>query len=228
MIGINQHIGSLFLDEDQYIVGVRMLLEIAKEFKGLKFIDMGGGFGVPYKKDENRLDLAKLSEKLDAEFANFLKDYDNEGVMFKIEPGRYIVAESGILLGEVCSVKYNYGVKYIGTDLGFNVLARPILYDSYHEVQVVKRSGNYGENEEVTIVGNICESGDIIAKDRILPEIIERDVLAVMNSGAYGFAMCSNYNCRLRPAEVLICHNGEDKLIRKRDTFEDIERNFIC
>ncbi len=228
LVGINQHIGSLFLDENQYIDGVKNLLEIGKEFSGLKFIDMGGGFGIPYRPNENRLDLAKLSEKLNYVLDEFLRNYDNKDLLFKVEPGRYIVAESSMLLGVVYSVKENYGVKYVGTDLGFNVLVRPVMYDSYHEVVVFnKNQQSEIQKEEVTIVGNICESGDIIAKDRLLPKVIEGDIIAVMDAGAYGFAMSSNYNCRLRPAEVLLDIDGKDTLVRKRDTFEDLIRNFV-
>ncbi|MDR3424427.1 MAG: diaminopimelate decarboxylase [Alphaproteobacteria bacterium] len=227
LVGINQHIGSLFLDGDKYIDGVKNLLEIAHEFRGLDFIDMGGGFGVPYKEDEHRLDLAELSRKLDAVFSAFIEKYDNKNIMFKSEPGRYIVAECGMLLGEVYSVKENYGIKYVGTDLGFNVLARPVMYDSYHQIRVAQKKASSGGNEKATIVGNICESGDIIAKDRVLPPIGEGDIIAVMNAGAYGFSMSSNYNCRLKPAEVLISSDGKDRLIRRRDSFEDIMRNFV-
>lgn len=227
LVGINQHLGSLFLEEDKYIDGAQRLLEVAKNFPGLDFIDLGGGFGVPYKEDEHRLDLVKLSQKLDALLTEFIKGYDNKNVRFKSEPGRYLVAECGILLGEVYSVKENYGVKYVGTDLGFNVLARPVMYDSYHQVKVIKKNGQSNGSEEVNVVGNICESGDIIAKDRVIPQTTEGDVIAVMNAGAYGFAMSSNYNCRLKPAEVLICADGKDKLIRRRDSFEDLVRNFV-
>lgn len=226
LVGINQHIGSLFMEATPYIEGVKSLLEIAKEFPGLKFIDMGGGFGVPYKEDEPRLDLDKLSFKLDKVLTGFINDYDNKDVVFKVEPGRYISAECGILLGEVYSIKENYGNKYVGTDLGFNVLARPVMYDAYHEIYVAKQNNNYSEKERVTVVGNICESGDIIAKDRLLPKVEEGDIIAVMNAGAYGFSMDSNYNCRLKPAEVLITSQGEDKLIRHRDKLENIIRNF--
>ncbi|HUW64464.1 MAG TPA: diaminopimelate decarboxylase [Spirochaetia bacterium] len=226
LIAINQHIGSLILDEDQYINGARNLLDIARELEGLKFIDLGGGFGIPYRRNENRLDLSRLSEKLGALLDDFLKDYDNSEVVFKVEPGRYMVAECGMLLGEVYCIKENYGIKYIGADLGFNVFMRPVMYGSYHEVEVIKRSGDYGASEEVTVVGNVCESGDILVKDRMLPRIDEGDVVVIMDAGAYGFSMSSNYNCRLRPAEVLICSDGKDKLIRRRETFDDIMRNF--
>ena len=227
LVGIDQHIGSLFLESDPYIKGVESLLEIAAQFPGPKFIDMGGGFGVPYHEGEGRLDLQELSDKLDKVLDDFLANYDNKDVIFKIEPGRYIPAECGVLLGEVYSVKDNYGKTYIGTDLGFNVLMRPVLYDSYHAVTIVKADPNEEGEEVATIVGNICESGDIIANERNIKKVSIGDVVVVGNAGAYGFAMSSNYNCRLKPAEVLIDKDGNDRLIRRRDTFEDIIRNFV-
>lgn len=227
LVGINQHIGSLFLEGASYLQGVKSLLSIAENFQNLEFIDLGGGFGIPYKKNEEpRLDLAKLGEQLNEILVEWVKDYGKE-VTFKIEPGRYIVAECGVLLGTVHAVKENYGTKYVGTDLGFNVLARPVMYDSYHEIEVYPQDGMIGKEETVTVVGNICESGDIIAKDRVLPKVKEEDVLAVLDAGAYGYAMASNYNNRLRPAEVLIKEDGEVVVIRRRDTFEDIMRNFL-
>jgi len=227
LVGINQHIGSLFLDEDKYINGAKALLEIVKQFPGLEFIDFGGGLGVPYKNDEARLDLSALSEKLSAVLEEFLREYDNKEVAFVIEPGRYIVAESGILLGQVHSTKQSYDKTYIGTDLGMNILVRPSMYDSYHEVEVFSKKEPTGKTKQVTIVGNICETCDVLAKDRILPEIHEGDIMAVLNAGAYGHVMSSNYNCRFRPAEVLIDKNGAYHLIRKRDTLEDLVRNYM-
>lgn len=227
LVGIDQHIGSLFLEPDAYIKGVESLLEIATQFSGLKFIDMGGGFGVPYHEGECRLDLKELSEKLNAVLDEFLKDYDNKDVIFKIEPGRYIPAECGVLLGEVYSVKENYGTTYVGTDLGFNVLMRPVLYDSYHAITIIKSNKSENGKEVATIVGNICESGDIIANEREMRKVSEGDIVAVGNAGAYGFSMSSNYNCRLKPAEVLIDKDGNDRLIRRGDTIEDLIRNFV-
>ena len=227
LVGIDQHIGSLFLEPDAYIKGVESLLEIATQFSGLKFIDMGGGFGVPYHEGECRLDLKELSEKLNAVLDEFLKDYDNKDVIFKIEPGRYIPAECGVLLGEVYSVKENYGTTYVGTDLGFNVLMRPVLYDSYHAITIIKSNKSENGKEVATIVGNICESGDIIANEREMRKVSEGDIVAVGSAGAYGFSMSSNYNCRLKPAEVLIDKDGNDRLIRRRDTIEDLIRNFV-
>lgn len=230
LIGINQHIGSLFMEGDKYVEGVQSILNIAENFEDLEFIDMGGGFGIPYKKldDQERLDLKDLGTKLDKVLTDWVAKYGKE-VTFKIEPGRYIAAESGILLGTVYATKENYDMKYIGTDLGFNTLKRPVMYDSHHDVEIYRESDTPSNRSEVVnIVGNICESGDIIAKERELPEIFEGDLIGVLDAGAYGYCMASNYNNRLRPAEVLITADGEAKLIRRRDTLEDLMRNFEC
>ncbi len=227
--GVNQHIGSLFMEGDSYIQGVKSLLAVAEQFEDIDFVDMGGGFGIPYKKQEGQepLDLASFKEKLTQVLEQWTDKYGKK-ILFKTEPGRYIVAESGVLLGNVYATKANYGNKYVGTDMGFNVLARPVMYDSHHDIEVYRNGNplNDSEVEVVTVVGNICESGDIIAKNRELPVINEGDILGIMDAGAYGFAMSSNYNMRLRPAEVLIKEDGEPVLIRRRDTFEDLIANF--
>jgi diaminopimelate decarboxylase len=229
LIGINQHIGSLFMDGEAYLQSTGNILAIAKQFDDIEFIDLGGGFGIPYKKQsgQSRLDLQILGGKLTDLINSFVKEY-GKTIEFKIEPGRYIVAESSILLGKVHAVKTNYDIKYIGTDLGFNVLVRPVMYDSHHDIEIYRGNNTPSLKEEtVRIVGNICETGDIIAKDRMLPEILENDILGVLDSGAYGYSMSSNYNNRLRPAEILIDTDGNPRLIRRRDTLDDLVRNFI-
>lgn len=229
LVGINQHIGSLFMDGKPYVNGVKAILEIAKQFDDLEFVDLGGGFGVPYEKlnGQKRLNLQELGKKLDEVLYDFAKEYGKE-IEIKIEPGRYISAECSVLLGTVHAVKYNGNNKFVGTDIGFNVLARPVMYDSHHDIELYRNSDKKSEKDEtVTIVGNICESGDILAKERILPEIYEGDLIGVLDAGAYGHVMSSNYNNRLRPAEVLIRENGEAVLIRKRDSLDDLIKNFI-
>ncbi len=227
LIGINQHIGSLFLEAEPYVNAAKSLLDmIAENFPGLEFIDFGGGFGVPYKPGEKRLDLSELSEKLFETIDLFLDKYDNQNVHFKCEPGRYISAECGLLLGTVHAVKKNYGKYYVGTDIGFNVMMRHVLYDSYHEIEVLSDRKTINDIREATIVGNICESGDILASDRNIGPVSEGDIIAVKNAGAYGYSMASNYNCRLRPAEVLIAEDGSVRLIRKADTMESLMNNF--
>lgn len=226
LVGINQHIGSLFMDGSKYVESVHYLLNLAKEFEDLEFIDMGGGFGIPYNKQkgEPRLDLKALGQQLDEVLFNFAKEYGRE-LTFKIEPGRYVVAECGAIIGTVHAVKENYATTFVGTDVGFNVLARPVMYDSHHDIEVYSETPA-AETKAVTVVGNICESGDILAKDRVLPIVKEGDLLGIMDAGAYGFSMSSNYNNRLKPAEILIQEDGTPRLIRRRDTFDDLIRNF--
>lgn len=228
LVGINQHIGSLFMDPKPYLEGIHALLEACREFPDLEMIDFGGGFGIPYHKQnqEPRLDLKALGAEMDRIFTQFAEEYGRQ-VQFKIEPGRYISAECCVLLGKAHAVKTVYGNKYIGTDLGFNVLVRPVMYDSYHDIEIYREEGgDTGRKEVVSIVGNICETGDVIARERLLPEICQGDLIGVLDAGAYGYAMSSNYNNRLRPAEVLIQENGEIRLIRRRETTEDLLRSF--
>lgn len=228
LAGINQHIGSLFMEPDSYFEGIKSAMAIAENFEDLDFIDFGGGFGIPYHKldGEPRLDLAAMGEKLDEMLYAFAEKYGKQ-IMFKAEPGRYAVAEASVLLGTVHAVKTNYDHKYAGTDIGFNVLIRPAMYESHHDIEVYREGGiSDVPTEPVTVVGNICETGDILAKDRVLPVLKEGDVLGILDAGAYGYSMCSNYNNRLRPAEVLICEDGNARLIRRRDTIEDLMRNF--
>jgi len=229
LVGINQHIGSLFMTGEPYIESVKELMRIAKQFKTLEWIDLGGGFGIPYKKKEgeNRLKLDSMSEPLKKLMLKMNKEFGRQ-LTFKIEPGRYIVAECGVLLGRVNAVKLNHGKKYVGTDIGFNVFIRPVLYDSFHDLEVYPVNGKPNvDTEKVTVVGNICESGDIIAKNRLLPVVNEGDFLGVMDAGAYAWVMSSNYNNRLRPAEVLINENGEAVLIRKREELDDLVRHYL-
>jgi len=228
LVGINQHLGSLFMKPDLYLAGARALLELAIQFENLEFVNFGGGFGIPYHKQtgEARLDLTLLGRELAALLQEWTVTYHTP-LRFEIEPGRYLVAECGVLLGTVHATKESYGRNYVGTDLGFNVIARPVLYDSYHELEVyTKKFGESFLTQKVTVVGNICESGDIIAAERELSVIEVGDLLGVMDAGAYGFAMSSNYNARLRPAEVLIRENGTAVLIRYRETIADLMRAY--
>lgn len=230
IIGINQHIGSLFMDGTPFMLAVEQFLKIAMRFDNLEFVDFGGGFGIPYHKlsGEQEFDITAFGAALEKVVEDWSARYGKR-VVFKSEPGRYIAAEGGVLLGTVNAQKNNSGVKYIGTDAGMNVLIRPAMYNSWHDIEVYRNGtlvDDSHKTEKVTVVGNICESGDILAKERELPEISENDVLCVLDAGAYGYSMCSNYNSRLRPAEVLIGLDGEPRLIRRRDMLEDLLSNF--
>ena len=227
--GINQHVGSLFMDPEPFIQAVQNFLRIAKKFEKLEFIDFGGGYGIPYHKldDEKDFPMESFSERFEKLLDDFVEEY-GYAPLFKTEPGRYCVAESSVILGRVHATKQNSGIKYIGTDIGMNVLVRPSMYDSWHDVEVIRNNEIVSRDNlsEKTVVGNICESGDILAKDRMLPEIKRGDLVAILDTGAYGYSMCSTYNSRPRPAEVLICSDGTVKCIRRAETFEDLIKYF--
>ena len=227
--GINQHIGSLFMSSTEYLRGVNELLQTALIFKDIEFIDFGGGFGIPYKKQEGQqpLELVQFGKDLKLILSKWQQD-NSRNIIFRCEPGRFVVAESAILLGRVYAKKSNYNKIFIGTDLGFSVLIRPAMYGSHHDIEVYRQNKLVKEKpfESVNITGNICESGDILVEERKLPVIMEEDIIGVMDAGAYGYSMSSNYNNRMRPAEVLIKCDGSLKLIRKRDTYEDLLRGF--
>lgn len=227
IVGINQHVGSQFLDATPFLAAVDNLLRIAMKFKDLEFIDFGGGYGIPYHKldDEKEFDMEHFSKEFTEKLDRFIPQYGS-APLFKSEPGRYCVAEGGVILGRVHSIKQNSGIKYIGTDVGMNVLVRPSMYDSWHDIEVISNGHvvyrDKDELEKVTVCGNICESGDVLCKDREMPKIADNDLICVLDAGAYGYSMCSSYNTRLRPAEVMICSDGSVKLIRRRETFEDM------
>lgn len=221
--GLNQHIGSLFLEPDAYVEAAGFILDTAAALPSVEMVDLGGGFGIPYRHGvEPRLDLADLGARLDKLINAWVAS--NRPITVRTEPGRYVVAECGALLGTVTSVKENYNTYFVGTDIGFNMLVRPVMYDSYHEISVAPAQNRPYEvyDKPVYVVGNICESGDILVHDRPVPCCVEGDALIVHDAGAYGFAMASSYNSRPLPAEVLITLDGDVRLMRKAQTLKDL------
>jgi len=223
--GIHMHVGSGVLDAEPYVFALEKLLSIAKRVHeqvgvDFEFIDMGGGIGVPYKPEDKELDLTLFSDTALSLFKRRIAEYDLGKPIFCVEPGRYLVCDAVILLTAVHTVKTTPFKKFVGVDAGFNTLIRPTMYGSYHPIVVANKLDS-AEEETVDVVGPICESGDALARDRLLPKIEEGDLLAVLNAGAYGFAMSSQYNARPRAAEVLV-KNGKCALVRKRETFEDL------
>lgn len=226
--GIHMHIGSGILNLDPILIALDNLLKMAKlihEKLGITFdfIDMGGGLGIPYKPKENEIDLDFFSKKVLTLFKKRVSEYNLGNPFFCIEPGRYLVGDASILVTSVNTVKTTPFKKFVGVDAGFNTLLRPAMYGSYHHILVVNKL-NTSENETYDVVGPICESGDILAKGRKLPKIQEGDLLAILNAGAYGFAMSSQYNSRPRAAEVLIS-NKKALIVRKRETFASLLSN---
>src|SRR5690554_5516121 len=222
VVGLHVHTGSDILDADVFLKGAEILFDAAKEFKELQFLDFGGGFKVAYKLGDITTDMMDVGAKVSSAFKNFCREYGRELEIW-FEPGKFIVSECGYLLVSANVIKSTPASTFIGVDSGLNHLIRPMMYDAYHEV--VNVSNLSGPERVYTMVGYICET-DTIAADRKLKEVKVGDVIAIKNAGAYGFSMASNYNSRLKPAEVLVL-NGDTRLIRNRETFEDILRHQI-
>ena len=223
--GIHAHTGSGGMTTDPFTDVVDVLCEMVNRIEEevnikLEFLDFGGGIGVPYRPHDPEADLNEL--------AILITDTIQEETDIKtvaLEPGRFIVCDSTVLLTKCVDIKEAGMKKFVGVDAGFNTLIRPALYDSYHYVAVANKFNKAGV-AKYEVVGPICKSGDYIAHDRALPEMEEGDIVAVYCGGAYGFSMSSNYNSRPRCAEVLV-NNGEAELIREREDFEDLWRHQI-
>ena len=197
VIGIHAHSGSGILDPDNWRSVAVELVSIAKKFPSVQSIDLGGGIGIPEKPGEKPFDLAKL----DAMLKEIRESYPQYRLW--LEPGRYLVAQAGVLLTRVTQVKGKGEVRYVGVGTGMNSLIRPALYGAYHEIVNLTKSGE-APTETVTVVGPICETGDRLGSDRLLPVSEENDVILIANAGAYGHVMSSNYNRREVAEEIVI------------------------
>ncbi len=220
--GLHVHTGSDILDPEVFLLGAQVVFDAAAHFSDLEFIDFGSGFKVAYKADDHPTDITDLGKKLTIAFKNFCQNYGRELELW-FEPGKFLVSEAGLLLVKVNVVKTTPVSIFAGVDSGQNHLIRPMMYDAYHNI--INISNPKGKKRTYNVVGYICET-DTLGNSRDLNEIRVGDILAIKNAGAYAFSMSSNYNSRFRPAEVLIIY-GEAKLIRKRETLEDILRNQV-
>ncbi|XHH08471.1 MAG: diaminopimelate decarboxylase [Candidatus Bathyarchaeia archaeon] len=223
--GIHMHIGSGILKIDPYVQAVEKFLSIAKRVHDelgvdFEFIDLGGGLGVPYQPKDKDLDLSEFAIKVVSMFKTKVKEYNLGKPFLCIEPGRYLVCDASILLTIVNTVKVTPHRKFLGVDAGFNTLVRPAMYGSYHPILVADKLDSK-ETDTFDVAGPICESGDLLAKDRELPLVNEGDVLAVLNAGAYGYSMSSQYNSRPRAAEVMV-RQGKTVLVREREQLQDL------
>ncbi|MEO1049088.1 MAG: diaminopimelate decarboxylase [Bacteroidota bacterium] len=220
--GLHMHTGSDILDAEVFLRVANIFFDAAKDFPNLQFIDFGSGFKVAYKPDDVTTNIKSLGKKLGGAFKKFCAAYGRDLELW-FEPGKFLVSEAGYFLVRTNVVKTTPATVFVGVDSGLNHLIRPMMYDSYHDF--VNISHPHGKKRIYTVVGYICET-DTFGSNRKLTEVREGDVLAIKNAGAYCFSMASNYNSRLRPAEVLII-NGEAKLIRERETFDDLVRNQV-
>ncbi len=222
--GIHAHIGSggqtvePFMDMMEVLIG--LVNEIREIGIDLEFIDMGGGIGVPYKPQEEEMDVGELAMNL----TDMIQE-ETDVKTIVLEPGRYIICDTTVLLTTVNDIKDAGVKKYVGVDAGFNTLIRPAMYDSYHHVALANKMGR-ACTDKYDVVGPICETGDYIAHDRVLPDPRPGDLVAVYNAGAYGFSMSSRYNSRPLCAEVMVA-DGRAELTRRAETVEEQWENQI-
>jgi diaminopimelate decarboxylase len=228
VVGVHAHAGSGLLGSEEFDAHREMVdrvADVAHELDDafdVEFVDVGGGFGVPYREDDDALDLDELAALIEDGVA----DVDARLV---VEPGRYLVADAGVLLTDVNTVKETPETTVVGVDAGMTTLARPAIYDSYHALRNVS-AGSDGDSTgggdgrgvvRATVTGPICESSDVFATDRPLAEPRRGDVVAVGNAGAYGYEMASTYNSRPRPASVVLA-DDEVALARRREPLSDL------
>lgn len=218
VIGLHEHTGSGIKDAGSVYQSMKNLLSIADQFPDLEFIDFGGGFAVPYMPGDDAIDYNKFGQTIYSIFDEFCTRYGKKLKLF-FEPGKYLVAQSGLLLAEVNTLKENEGVLFAGVNSGFSQLIRPVLYNAYQHI--TNLSNPAGEEKSYNIAGNICESGDLFAKERMISEIREGDILAISNAGAYCYSMGSFYNFRPMPAEVVL-ENGSASLSRGQLSYETL------
>jgi len=220
--GLHIHIGSQITESDPYEAAitkiVRFIARLRKKGINMEYLNIGGGLGIVYNHE-----TPQTAQNFAKKVSGLLK---KTGLKIIMEPGRFIIGNSGILVTKVLYIKRTPKKKFIIVDAGMNDLIRPALYEAYHQVLPLNNGSRKHKTEKADVVGPICESGDFLAKERNLPKVKEGDYLAVMSSGAYGFSMSSNYNSRLRAAEVMVM---KDKtfVIRNREAREDLIRNEI-
>lgn len=218
---LDMHIGSQIFDADFYHAALEKLLDVLSGARSagfnIRYFDIGGGFPVTYEPQRPATPIEHFAEKL-------IPLLEKTGTTVIFEPGRFIAANSTVLVTKVLYRKRNHaGKEFVIVDAGLTELIRPALYQSYHEIVAVRQHDSVIVAD---IVGPVCESGDFFARERTVDKVEEGDLLAVLSAGAYGSVMSSNYNGRLRPAEVMV--DGNDaKLIRKRDTFEQLIQNEV-
>lgn len=220
--GLHMHSGSEIKDVNVFIQGLEIMFETARHFSELEFIDLGSGFKVPYQKDEPETDVNQLGEKVAEAFRAFEKETGKK-LQIWFEPGKYLVSEAGYFVVKANVIKQTTATVFVGVNSGFNHLIRPMFYESYHRIENI--TNPKGPERIYTVVGNICET-DTFAWDRKINEVREGDYLVFYNAGAYGFEMSSNFNSRLKPAEVLV-KDDKAHLIRVRELYEDLLRNQV-
>lgn len=224
--GIHMMTGSNILEPLYFAEITQKLTTIAGEALeglgiGLEFINIGGGFGIPYTEEESEMDLHHTFKHIAEMFHDNVKKYRLGNPELVVEPGRFIVGNAGALISQVTHVKHSYR-SFVGLDAGMNTLLRPALYKAYHQILIDGKPKS--DSAKYLVTGQICENSDIHPLERNFPEPEAGDIAVICDAGAYGYAMSSNYNNRPRPAEVLVSGKSYRE-IRNRETIEDIFRN---
>jgi diaminopimelate decarboxylase len=228
VIGLHQHTGSDIKDGKTFEQAASALFDFAYDFKDLQIIDLGGGFKVPYSPEDPGVNMKEVGQIMSNSFRTFCTKYGRE-LRLWVEPGKFLVSESGTFLTETNVVKRDPVKTFVGINSGLNHLIRPMMYGSYHYMFNASNQDSSAQ-EEYRVTGYICEtdtfSFDYKGKqnERLLNQVKEGDIIALANAGAYGFSMASHYNSRFLPAEVLV-DGGVARVIRRRETMEDILRN---
>ena len=216
---LHSHIGSGIADVKPYIDNLSILLNLASKHRSVTEIDIGGGFGIKYRDEDPELDIDDLAEAVSKTIESWVAR-NSRSVRLAVEPGRFIVARSGVLLARVLDVFLRGGRQVAIVESGFNHLIRPVLYGSYHRVVPAENNGS-GELLDTDVYGPLCESGDYLALSRKLPKLSVGDLVAVLDVGAYGMVMASTYNSKPLPAEIMVSGDGV-RIIRYRQEFRDL------
>ena len=221
LVGIHCHLGSGFYSATEFTQAFELLLDISNRFSDIKFIDMGGGFGVQYHPDKEEINLQSFADALKEK----LKNSTNENLEIRIEPGKFLISQSTVLLIQATTRKAK-NKTFIGTDSGFHHLIRPAMYGAYQHILNVSKLGTNADIENVQVAGNVCETCDIFNENINMQQAEEGDILAILVAGGYGSTMSSNYNLRENACEVLVKENGEILLTKKRQSYEQMLENF--
>jgi diaminopimelate decarboxylase len=225
--GVSVHIGSQIRSADPFGSAaervVRLIADLRRDGHGIRYIDLGGGLGIEYHLDKAFAPAEKVLQYAGALIPAVRKAGD---LTLLLEPGRFLVAQAGTLLARVLYVKKNGAKTFVIVDAAMNDLIRPALYQAHHEILPVRKPRS-SRKTTVDVVGPVCETGDFLARDRELPALRQGDLVAILDAGAYGMSLASNYNSRPRPAEVLV-RGSRAQLIRRRENMRDLleaERN---
>jgi len=228
VVGVHSHIGSQILDPRPFEEEARKLMDFVVEVRRelgitLRMVDFGGGVGIPYRPEDRELPVEEVAERVVGVVAEVVEREGLEPPTLVFEPGRYIVGDAGVILARVGYVKERIGMPaWVSVDAGINALIRPALYGAYHHIELANKM-NLPNTVEYNVAGPLCESGDVLGKNRKLPPVDPGDIAVVFDAGAYGLAMSNQHTAQSRPAVVLV--NGDRaEVIRRRETVEDLIR----